>query len=240
MEEPRVRFLDLRNTNPEERDEIQRLIESILDSGRILLGDAVKDFEDSLAHYCKRKYSIGVGSGTAGLYIAIKALNYAKDSEIITTPLSWVSSTNAIVLNGYKPVFCDVGLSLNIDPKSLERCLSRKTKAVLAVDFAGQLCDYKKIKNFCEENGLDLIQDASQAIGARSDIGIAGGIGTVSIISHNPMKILGAYGEAGSVLTDDKQIAEKLRQLRHSGTINREDCVEPSINARLDTAMRQS
>ena len=132
-------------------------------------------------------------------------------------------------------MFCDVGLSLNIDPKSLERCLSRKTKAVLAVDFAGQLCDYKKIKNFCEENGLDLIQDASQAIGARSDIGIAGGIGTVSIISHNPMKILGAYGEAGSVLTDDKQIAEKLRQLRYSGTINREDCVEPSINARLDT-----
>lgn len=230
-----VRFLDLAVTDRSERATLINKLDDILIRGQLVLGPEVAEFETSTALYCGRKYSIGVGSGTDALILSIKAMQFPPGSEIITTPLSWVASVNAIVLNGLIPVFADIDETLTINCSTIERLISKKTVGILAVDFAGQPSDYLRLKQICDAYSLTLIQDASQAFGARDVLGHCGKHGEISAVSHNSMKTLASFGEAGSVLTDNEELAERVKMLRYAGTINREDCVTPSYNSRMDT-----
>lgn len=230
-----VRFLDLAVTDRSERAILMNKLDDILSRGQIVLGPEVAEFELSTASYCGRKYSIAVGSGTDALILSIKAMHFPPGSEIITTPLSWVASVNAIVLNGLVPVFADIDETLTIDCSTIEPLISKKTVGILAVDFAGHPSNYSMLNQICDTHSLTLIQDASQAFGARDDLGYCGKHGEISAVSHNSMKTLASFGEAGSVLTDNEELAERIKILRYAGTINKEDCVMPSYNSRMDT-----
>lgn len=232
---PRVPLLDLSVTDPAERAEYLEAIDAMLRHGRIVLGPEVTEFERRVAAYCGRKHCIGVGTGTDALVLGIKALGIGPGDEVISTPLSWLASGSAILLNGATAVFADIGEDLNLDPATIEPLITPRTKAILVVHFAGKAARMAEIMAIARRHGLAVIEDCAQAFGAARDGTRVGGWGDVACVSLNAMKVLAGLGDAGVVLTDDDAMAERLNRLRHSGVVNRETCVELSHNCRLDT-----
>jgi dTDP-4-amino-4,6-dideoxygalactose transaminase len=229
----RVPFLDLKIKN---KFAFHRALDTVMSHGQFVLGPEVELLEDRLSSYVNRKFCVSVSSGSDALLLAIRSLSLNPGDEIITTPLSWIATANAIVLSGAIPVFADIDESLNIDPDSIIPMINNKTKAILSVDFTGKLCRYEELLVICKAFGLVLIEDGSQSFGASNNSGQrCGKFGTLSAISHNPMKVLGAFGEAGSIYTDCDELYERLKLLRYAGTVNREICTEHSLNHRMDT-----
>jgi dTDP-4-amino-4,6-dideoxygalactose transaminase len=231
----RVRFLDLGVRDKTERDAILAAIAAVLDHGRVILGPEVQELERRIAELCGRRHGVGVGSGTDALILGLKALGLGPGHEVITTPLSWLATSSAILLNGATPVFCDIDDTLNIDPETIEPMITRRTKAILPVHFTGRLARMPRIKKIAERHGLLVIEDGAQAFGATVGGKPCGSFGDMACISLGPMKIPGALGDAGIVLTDDDDVARRLRILRHSGVVDRDCCVELGHNCRLDT-----
>jgi len=231
----RVRFLDLSVKDENERAEILQAVATMLDHGRIVLGPEVLEFERQVAAFCNRLYAVGVGSGTDALIVGLKALNIGPGDEVITTPLSWLATGSAILINGATPVFADVDETLNLDPATLAPLITSKTKAVLPVHFTGRLAPMPEILAIARQHGLLVIEDGAQAFGATLNGVPCGGFGDMACISLNAMKVLGAIGDAGVVLTDDFETAKRLDKLRHSGVVDRDYCEELSHNCRLDT-----
>ncbi|MBU6148474.1 MAG: DegT/DnrJ/EryC1/StrS family aminotransferase [Actinomycetales bacterium] len=229
-----VPFLDLR-VPAEEQAELLAVVTRVLNHGRLVMGPEVSAFEERVARACNRVHAVGVGSGTDALWLGLRALGIGPGDEVITTPLSWVASSNAIVLTGAEPVFADIGDDLNLDPASIPALITSRTRAILFVDFTGHMADAAALEAVAANHGLLLVEDGSQAFGARVDGRPCGSVGDLSGISHNPMKVLGALGEAGSVLTNDGEVRERLTTLRYAGTPDRQTCIEPSLNGRLDT-----
>jgi dTDP-4-amino-4,6-dideoxygalactose transaminase len=231
----RVPFLDLRLSNSSELPLILSSVQRVLEHGRLVMGPEVEKLELEIANYCSRKYAVSVGSGTDALYLGLRALDIGKGDEVITTSLSWIATANAIALTGATPVFADILDDLNIDPSSVESLVTERTKAILAVDYTGRICNIDELTKIAEKYNLYLIEDGSQSFGAEYQDQKCGSFGVLSAISHNPMKVFAACGEAGSILCDDPKIYERLVSLRYNGTINRETCMEPSLNGRMDT-----
>lgn len=231
----RVRFLDLAVKDPEERAELMAAMSTMLDHGRVVLGPEVQEFERRVAAYCGRKHCIGVGSGTDALILGLKALDIGAGDEVITTPLSWLATGSAILLNGATPVFCDIDETLNMDPATIEPLVTARTKAILPVHFTGRLARMPEIGEIAKRHKLLVIEDGSQAFGATWGDKPCGAFGDLACISLNAMKVLGALGDAGVILTDDEAVAQRLDRLRHSGVAEREYCLELSHNCRLDT-----
>ncbi len=230
-----IPFLDLSVRDPDHKRELLDAIAAVLDHGRILMGPEHDQFEVEVAKLCGRRFGVGVGSGTDALYLGLRALDIGPGDEVITTPLTWVATTNAVVLCGATPVFVDIADDLNMNPDLIEDAITPRTKAILPVHFTGLMCDMERIEAIAKKHGLIVVEDAAQAFGARLGDRPAGSWGRLSCFSMNPMKVLAAYGEAGAVATDDEALAERLRSLRYAGTVNRENCREPSVNGRLDT-----
>lgn len=237
MSTPRwqVPFLDLRIEDPEERRELNAAVDAVFAHGRLVMGPEVEQLERTVAEFCGRRYAVGVNSGTDALWLTMKTLGLGPGDEVITTALSWIATTNAIALTGATPVFADVGDDLNIDPASVRRLITRRTKAILPVHYTGRLCDMTALSAIAKERGLALVEDSAQAYGAERDGKRAGAFGDLACFSMNPMKVFAACGEAGMVVTDDEAQFEKLVALRYNGCVNRETCIEPSANGRIDT-----
>ena len=231
----KVRFLDLSVRDDASRQDLLRAIETVLCHGRLVLGPEVDEFEEAMARRCRRRYAVGVGSGSEALYLGMRALGIGPGDEVITPALSWIATANAIRLNGAEPVFADIGDDLNINPDSVRRLITSKTRAILPVHYNGRICHMSALREIAEEAGLLLIEDAAQAFGATLDLEPAGSFGDIACFSMNPMKILAACGEAGAVLTDREDLFERLKSLRYAGTVDRETCIVPSLNGRLDT-----
>lgn len=231
----KVPFLDLAIKDADFRAELLDAVDGVLRHGRFIMGPEHDRFEDAIADYCGRRHCVGVGSGSDALYLTLRALDIGPGDEVITTPLTWVATTNAIVLTGATPVFVDIADDLNIDAGRIEAAVTERTKAILPVHFTGQMCDVDAIAAIAERHGLHLVEDAAQAFGAAYKDRKAGAFGVASCFSINPMKVFNGFGEAGAVTTDDAALADRLRALRYAGTINKEDCHWPSINGRLDT-----
>ena len=230
----KVRFLDL--SLSKRKADIHLLnFQKMLLSGKILMGDSVEKLENKLSSFVNRKYSIGVGSGTDALIISLLSLDLSAEDEIITTSLSWISTTNAIVLAGAKPVFADIDDDLNISINSVKKLINKKTKAILAVNFTGKMSKMIELEYLCKSKKIKLIEDASQSFGASIGKRMSCSFGDISAVSHNPMKIFSAYGEAGSIFTNNKSLYNKMISLRYSGTVNKEYLTKPSINGRMDT-----
>ncbi|GJL53177.1 MAG: aminotransferase DegT [Nitrospirales bacterium] len=231
----KVPFLDLRITDKAARQEILSAVENVLCHGQLVLGKEVHELEVKIAIFCGRKYAVGVNSGTDALYLGLKSLGVGPGSEVITTSLSWVATANAIAMTGATPVFADIGEDLNIDPECVRRLITSRTKAVMPVHYTGKVCQMEALSEIAAEYDLAVVEDASQAFGARYHDQIAGSFGSIGCFSMNPMKVLGACGEAGMIVMDREDIYDRLLALRYNGTVNKEVCIEPSLNGRLDT-----
>lgn len=232
--EKRVPFLDLRLEDGARRD-LLNVIDRVLAHGRIVLGPEVQELEERVAAYCGRRYGIGVGSGTDALFLGMKSLGIGPGDEVITTSLSWIATANAIALTGATPVFADIGDDLNIDPESVHRLVSSKTKAILPVHFTGKVCRMDELSAIADEHGLMLIEDAAQAFGATRNGRRVGSFGEIACFSMNQMKLFGTCGDAGMIVTDREDLRKKLVALRHNGMVDRTDCIEVSLNGRIDT-----
>jgi len=231
----KIRFVNLEFKNKLFKKKIQNRFNKILEHGQFILGPEVFEMEKKVARFCKRKFCVGTASGTDALYLAVRALDIGKGDEVITSPMTWVSSTNSILMNNAKPVFVDIKNDLNIDEKKIENSITNKTKAILYVNYTGKIADSKKILSIAKKYKLKVIEDSAQSFGSMRLKKPSGYFGDISCFSFNPMKVLPSLGEAGAVLTNNKKIYQKLKVLRYAGTISKENCVEPSLNFKIDT-----
>jgi len=229
----RVRFRDL-SVDREERQIILRALDELLQSGELILGREVERLEAELATYCKRRFAVGVASGTSALYLALRTLGIGEGHEVVTTPLTWVATVNAIVMTGARPIFADVNDDFLMAPDLAEASITHKTAALLPVDFFGRLCDLRSLRRITDEHGLRLVVDGAQSFGATRDRYLSGQIGDAVAFSLNPMKVLAGIGEAGALVLDDAALFEKAKSLRYLGTVNKETCIEPELNHKID------
>jgi dTDP-4-amino-4,6-dideoxygalactose transaminase len=237
----KVPIFDLRVSDIDLKDELLGCVSQVLDHGRLFLGPEVEEFEYEICQHIGSKYAVGVASGSSALYLALKANGIGPGDEVVTTPLTWIISSNAIKACGATPVFADVNDDFNINPKSIEEMIGPKTRAIVPVHYAGQMCDMKSISAIAAANDLLVIEDAAQAFGASINGKNAGTFSAAAGFSMNPMKALGGYGEAGVVVTDDQSVYDRLKRLRHAGTTSDPKkvitnyCEEVSLNHKMDT-----
>jgi dTDP-4-amino-4,6-dideoxygalactose transaminase len=231
----KVPFLDLRIIDDKVREDLLAAIDTIFQHGRLIMGPEVEELESRVATLCNRKYAVGMNSGTDALFLGLKSLGIGYGDEVITTSLSWIATANAIALTGATPVFADVRDDLNIDPASIKKLITSRTKAIVPVHYTGKVCQMPAILQLAEEYGLLVIEDAAQAFSARHHGRVAGSFGVMGVFSMNSMKVFAACGEAGMIVTDREDLYQKLVALRYNGTVNREECIEPSLNGRIDT-----
>ena len=197
-------------------DDIQE-VERVLRSDWITTGPTVPVFEESLTHATGCRHAVCVNSGTSALDIAVQSLNAPAGSEVITTPLTFVATANACLYHGLVPVFADIDRETrNIDPREIRRRITEKTRAIIAVDFAGHPCEWDEIRRLADDHGLALIDDACHALGAEYRGRRLGTLADLTILSFHPVKHV-TTGEGGAVLTEDPQRADLLRMLRSHG-----------------------
>jgi perosamine synthetase len=183
-------------------------------------GPRVTEFEDKCKEYCGADYALAVNSGTAALHCAVAALQLENSDEVIVSGISFVASANCVVYCGGKPVFCDVeGDTLNIDALKIERLITNRTKAIIAVDFAGQLCDYAAIREVADKHRLKIIQDAAHSWGAKMGDKRVGNISDITAVSFHPVKNMTTC-EGGMVFTNDRALYEKMKAFRQHGIVS--------------------
>lgn len=188
----------------------------VLKSDWIIMGPKVKEFEGAICKYAGCKHGVAVNSGTGALDIAVASLGIKK-GEIVTTPFTFVATSNSILFNGLKPVFADIKRdTYNIDPGDIKKKITNATKAIIYVDFAGQPCDIKEIKEIAEEYGLYLIEDAAHALGAEHDGKKVGAFADITMFSFHPVKHI-TTGEGGMCVTNNEELAQRMRILRNQG-----------------------
>ena len=217
------------------RDEIDTAMQAVAADGRYILGPRVKQFEQSMAEYCDITHAIGVGSGTDALHLALLALDIGPGDEVITTPFTFIATTEAIGMVGASPVFVDIDPNtFNIDPAQIEAAVTARTKAILPVHLYGQPCDLDPIVEIAHAHGLRVIEDCAQAIGAEYKGRKTGTFGDVGCFSFFPSKNLGCFGDGGMVVTDDSRVYERIEMLRRHGAKVKYHHTELGLNSRLD------
>ncbi|MDA8612552.1 DegT/DnrJ/EryC1/StrS family aminotransferase [Candidatus Pelagibacter bacterium] len=207
---------------------------NILESGWFILGSQVNKFEDEFASFCETKYCIGVGSGLDALTLAIDSFKFSKGSEIIVPANTYIATILAVVRNGFKPILVEPDISTyNIDYNKIEEKITKNTKAILVVHLYGKSCEMKNIMSIGKKYNLKIIEDASQAHGAKYKGKVVGSFG-VGCFSFYPTKNLGALGDAGAITTDDEILAKKLKSLRNYGSSKKYFNDDLGYNSRLD------
>ncbi len=190
---------------------------TVLKSDFLTTGPTVESFEKKIAEYVAVQYAVAFSSGTAALHAIMHVLGLAPGDEVITTPITFVASANCVIYQGATPVFADVNPNtLLIDPECVENKITEKTKAVIAVDYAGQSCDYTALKRICDKHNLFLISDSCHAIGGEYRSKKVGSIAAMTAFSFHPVKHI-TTGEGGMVTTDNKAYADALRVFRGHG-----------------------
>lgn len=231
----KIPLLDLKLQYRSIKGEIDAAIDNVLRTQQFVLGEEVARLEDEIARYCSVKYGVGVASGTDALFLSLKALGIKEGDEVITTPLTFIATGEAISYLGAKPVFVDIDKrTYNIAPSLIESKITSKTKAILPVHLYGQCADIDPILKLARRYNLKVIEDCAQSIGATYRNRKAGSLGDAGCMSFFPSKNLGAFGDGGMVITDDKEIAEEIKVLRVHGSSERYYHDVVGHNSRLD------
>jgi dTDP-4-amino-4,6-dideoxygalactose transaminase len=231
-----IPLVDLKAQYRTIRDEVRAAIDDVLESMQLTIGPNVKAFDQEFAAFCGAKHAIGVGSGTDALQLAIRALGISSGDEVITVSHTFFATVEAILYSGARPILVDVDeRTFNMDYAAAVQAITPRTKAIMPVHLYGRTADLKPLLSLAREKGLQVIEDACQAHGAVLDTGAkAGASGRVSAFSFYCSKNLGAYGEAGSITTNDDALATELRSLREHGQSTRYYHPVVGYNARLD------
>jgi len=198
--------------------ELRAAFDRVVNASSFILGEEVERFENEFAAYCGTRSCVGVASGTAALTLALIAAGIGSGDEVVMPAHTYIATALAVVNSGATPVFCDVddGTGL-IDPRSAAACISPRTAAIIPVHLYGQVCEMEAIEALASRRGLLVLEDAAQAHGATYRGRRAGSLGAAAGFSFYPSKNLGALGDAGAICTDDPQLADRARQLRHLG-----------------------
>ena len=231
----KVPFLDLKAQYESIKDEVAAAIQQVLDKTAFAGGPFVAQFEKEFAAFCKTQYSIGVGSGTDALWLALLGLGVGPGDEVITVPDTFIATAEAISYCGAKPVFVDVEeKTYNMDSSLLENAITPRTKAIIPVHLFGQMADMDPILEIARKHKLFVVEDAAQAHGAEYKGRIAGSVGDAGCFSFYPGKNLGAYGEAGAIVTNNGDLDKKIRMLRDHGQAKKYYHDLVGWNARMD------
>lgn len=233
----RIPLLDLVAQHRVIRDEVLEAMLRVVDSQAFVLGEEVEALERELAAYCGARFAIGCASGTDALFLALLALGIGPGDEVVTSPYTFFATAGAIVRAGAKPVFADVEAgTFNLDAERAAAviCTRPAVRAVIAVHLFGACADMDPLREAAARQGIPVIEDAAQAIGAEYKGRRAGSLGAVGCFSFYPSKNLGAYGDGGLLTTSDEALAEKLRALRVHGSRERYRHEWVGINSRLD------
>jgi dTDP-4-amino-4,6-dideoxygalactose transaminase len=232
----KIPFVDLKAQYNSIKEEIDGAIARVIDETLFIGGHFVKDFEQKFAALYGVRHVIGCANGTDALYIVLKMLGIGVGDEVITAANSWISSSETITQAGAKPVFVDANPDyFSLDETMLEEKITPRTKALIAVHLQGQTCELDAIKEICHRHRIYLIEDCAQAHFSAYR-GIRTGLhGIAATFSFYPGKNLGAYGDAGCIITDDAELAEKCRMYANHGALKKPDHRIEGINSRLDT-----
>ena len=230
-----VRYTYLERQYDGLRDEILAAVDGIFRRAAFILRPEVTELEQALAARLGAGQAIGVNSGTDALRLGIEALGLPAGAEVITTAHTFVATIGAIVQNGLKPVLVDIAADYNIDPAAIEAAVTPRTRAIMVVHLNGRVCRMDRIDTIAHRHGLNVVEDAAQAIDARFRGQAAGTFGRWGAFSLHPMKVLGAAGDAGFLTTDDDEIADRVRMLRNIGQRQKNVFDGFGYNSRLDT-----
>ena len=231
-----IPLVDLKAQYATIRDEVRQAIDEVLDSMQLTIGPNVRAFDKEWAEYCGTTHAIGVGSGTDALQLAIRACGISSGDEVITVSHTFFATVEAIVYANARPILVDVDeRSMLMDIASVASRITPRTKAIIPVHLYGRTVDLKPLRQLTQDRGITIIEDAAQAHGALLDDGKKAGTGgRVNCFSFYCSKNLGAYGEAGSITTNDERLADDLRALREHGQSTRHYHPIVGYNARLD------
>lgn len=205
-----------------------------LRSGWYILGPELTAFENEFAEYMGAKYCVGVNSGTDALILALRALEIGKGDEVIVPAGTYIASVLGVTENGATPVYVDSNEYMLIDTEAIEEKITEKTKAILPVHLYGQSCNMSAIMQLADKYKLKVVEDCAQSHGAVWDDKLTGTFGDIGCFSFYPTKPLGAFGDAGALLTDDAELADRLRMLRNYGSRKKYHNESIGVNSRLD------
>ena len=231
----KIPLVDLTAQYASIKTEIDDAIRNVIASTQFILGPEVKALEADMAAYCQTKHAIGVASGTEALLMALLACNIKPGDEVITTPFTFIATTETIVQCGAIPVFVDIDPeTYNIATQEIESKISQKTRAILPVHLYGQPANMEQILALAKRHNLKVIEDCAQALGAEYKGKKVGSLGDAGCLSFFPSKVLGAYGDGGMVVTNSSEIADKVRMLRNHGGKDKYHNLVSGFNSRLD------
>ena len=231
----KVPFLDLKSHHLPMMNEINLAIQEVIESSAFAGGPFVAAFEQDFAAYCDVPYALGVGSGTEALWLSLLACGVGPGDEVITVPTTFMATAEAITYCGARPVFVDVDeRTYTMSPEALQSVLTTKTKAIIPVHLFGQPADMDPIVEFAREQGLYVIEDACQAHGAEYKGRRVGTLGDTACFSFYPGKNLGAFGEAGAIVTGSAELHEKISILRDHGQVRKYFHSVVGWNCRMD------
>jgi dTDP-4-amino-4,6-dideoxygalactose transaminase len=213
-----IPLVDLKAQYAAIKPEIDAAVARILENTSFILGSEVETFERSFARYCETEHAVGVSSGTAALQLALLACDIGEGDQVITTAFTFIATAAAISHVGAEPVLMDIDeATYNIDANKIEAAVTPRTKAILPVHLYGQPADMDPILDIARRHDLHVIEDAAQAVGATYKGKKVGSLGDVACFSFYPSKNLGAAGDGGMVVTDDGEVADRIRKLRDHG-----------------------
>ncbi|MEK6766752.1 MAG: DegT/DnrJ/EryC1/StrS family aminotransferase [Planctomycetota bacterium] len=232
----RVPLIDLKRQYHSIKEEIDSAIRDVLESQAFILGPQVKEFENLFASYCNTKHAIGVSSGTDALLLALKSLGIGDGDEVITSPFTFFATAGSICNTGAKPVFVDIEPeSFNIRPDLIEKCINKRTKAIIPIHLYGQCADMDPILEIAKKHDIRVIEDSAQSIGAEYKDRKSGSMGDLGCFSFFPSKNLGGLGDGGMVTCNSDELEELIHMLRIHGGNPKNYYPVLGINGRLDT-----
>ncbi|MCA9400429.1 MAG: DegT/DnrJ/EryC1/StrS family aminotransferase [Candidatus Omnitrophica bacterium] len=231
-----VPFVDFSQQYEIIKNQIMPGLESVFRKSNFILGEEEKEFEKQFAEYCQADYGVGVNSGTDALYLALSALDVTVGDEVIIPAFTFIATSLCISYTGAKPVLVDIEPdTYNIDPNKLEAAITKNTKAIIPVHLYGQPANMDEINAIAKKHHIKVIEDAAQSHGAEYKNKRVGSLGDIACFSFYPTKGLGGFGDGGMVVTNDKNIYEKVCMLRDYGRQGRYEHKIKGYNSRLDT-----
>jgi len=231
----KIPYFSFTEINSDIQNELERTFHSVMDSKWYILGKKLKSFENSFAEYIQVKHAIGVGSGFDALRISLAALDIKKNDEVILPSFTFLATILAVVHAGARPVLTDVSPETYvIEPNSIYPYINSKTKVIIPVHIYGYPCEMMEIGEIASYEGIYILEDYAQAVGAKIGDQKAGSVGYVNAASFYPTKTLGAIGDGGIITTNDEKTADKCRSLRNYGFIDKKHHQWIGYNSRLD------
>jgi dTDP-4-amino-4,6-dideoxygalactose transaminase len=230
-----IPLVDLKAQYESIKGEIDKAISDVISKTAFIGGPFVRDFETAFAAFCGAKHCIGVGNGTDAIFLTLKAMGIGRGDEVITAANSFIATSEAITMSGAGVVFVDIRPdTYNIDPEKIEEKITSRTKAIIPVHLYGRPADMDPILKLARRHGLKVIEDAAQAHGAKYKGRTVGTLADAACFSFYPGKNLGAYGDAGAVLTNDDVLALTVRMLANHGRVAKYDHEFEGVNSRMD------